>query len=125
MANFDILKTMKLPKGAKAIIPEGKLEDYCLNPFHPDGKHKAKVFEKALGITQTDSTELKKLVLASAVYGEVTKEQLNDFGTTYRVEYETQGVNQREVLCTLWIVHKSDERPYLTSCFVRKRKDKI
>ena len=37
---------MKLPNGAKATIPEGKLEDYCLNPFHPDGKHKAKVFKK-------------------------------------------------------------------------------
>jgi hypothetical protein len=53
---------MKLPNGSKAVIPEGKLEDYCLNPFHPDGKHKAKVFEKALGITQEDSGELKKLV---------------------------------------------------------------
>lgn len=106
-------------------MPEGKLEDYCLNPFHPDGKHKAKVFEKALGITQNNSTELKKMVLESAEYGEVTKYQINDFGRTYRVEYEIQGVNQREVLCTLWIVHKSDERPYLTSCFVRKRKDKI
>jgi hypothetical protein len=24
---------MKLPNGAQAIIPEGKLEDYCLNPL--------------------------------------------------------------------------------------------
>lgn len=115
---------MKLPKGAEAIIPEGKLEDYCLNPFHPDGKHKAKVFEKALGITQANSAELKKMVLESAEYGDVTKKQQNDFGKMYRVEYEIQGVNQREILCTLWIVYKSDEKPYLTSCFVKKGKGK-
>lgn len=53
---------MKLPNGAKAVIPEGKLEDYCLNPFHPDGKHKAKVFGKALGIIQESSVKLEKLV---------------------------------------------------------------
>ncbi|MFQ5640917.1 MAG: DUF6883 domain-containing protein [bacterium] len=61
-------------------MPEGKLEDYCLNPFHPDGKNKAKVFGKALGITQENSVKLKKLVLQSAESGEVTKEQENNFG---------------------------------------------
>ncbi|MCR4292676.1 MAG: hypothetical protein NUV76_07350 [Candidatus Kuenenia sp.] len=125
MMDFDIFTIMKLPKGVEAIIPEGKLEDYCLNPFHPDGKHKAKVFKNALGITQINSTELKEMVLESAEYGEVTKERQNDFGKTFRVEYEIQGANQREILCTLWIVYKNDERPYLTSCFVKKRKDKI
>ena len=53
---------MRLPNGIKAIIPVGKLEDYCLNTLHPDGKHKAKVFGKALGITQENSMEFRKLV---------------------------------------------------------------
>ena len=54
---------MKLLNGARAVIPDGKLEDYCLNPFHPDVKHKAKVFRKALGITRENSFKLKKLIL--------------------------------------------------------------
>jgi len=115
---------MKLPNGAQAIIPEGKLEDYCLNPFHPDGKHKAKVFEKALGITQANSIELEKLVLQSAEFGEITKEQENDFGKMYRVEDEVDGINQKEILCTLWIVHNGGDTPYLTSCFIKTRKVK-
>lgn len=97
---------MKLPQDSDVIIPDGKLEDYCLNPFHPDGKHKAKVFEKALGITQSNSTKLKKLVLESAKYGEVTKEQHTEYGKIYRVEYKVQGIKQKEILCTLWIIHK-------------------
>lgn len=115
---------MKLPNGAQAIIPGGKLEDYCLNPLHPDGKHKAKVFERALGITQINSKELESLVLRSAVSGEVTREQENDFGKTYRVEYEVEGMNQQEILCTLWIVHKGGDTPYLTSSFIKARKVK-
>ncbi len=71
---------MKLKNGAKAVIPERKLEDYCLNPFHPDGKHKAKVFAKALGITQENSLKLEELILQSAKSGEVTKKQETNFG---------------------------------------------
>ncbi|MFQ5707410.1 MAG: DUF6883 domain-containing protein [bacterium] len=114
-----------MPDGAKAVIPEGKLEDYCLNPFHPDGKHKAKVFGKALGITQANSVKLKELVLKSAESGEVTKEQENDFGKIYRVEYEVEGINQKEILCTLWLVGVGKDRPYLTSCFIKTRRGKI
>ena len=96
------------------------MEEYCLNPFHPDGKHKAKVFEKALGITQENSVELKELILRSSESGEVIKKQENNFGKIYRVE----GINQKEILCTLWIVHKGDNTPYLTSCFIKTKKVK-
>ena len=112
---------MKLPNGAQAIIPEGKLEDYCLNPFHPDGKHKAKLFEKALGITQENSIELEKLVLQVAQAGEITKEQENVFGKMYRVEHEVEGLNQKEALCTLWVIHESGDTPFLTSSFIKTK----
>lgn len=115
---------MKLPNGIHAVIPEGKLEDYCLSPLHPDGKHKARVFKNALGITQENSVELEELVLQSSVSGEVTKEQENDFGKIYRVENEVEGINQKEMLCSLWIVYKGNDIPYLTSCFIKKREVK-
>ena len=34
---------MNLPNGDRAIIPIEKLLDYCLNPEHSKGKHKARV----------------------------------------------------------------------------------
>jgi hypothetical protein len=116
---------MKLPNGAKAIIPDGKLENYCLNPFHPDGKHKSILFEKALGITQKDSIELKNLVLQSAEFGDVRKVEQNDFGTLYRVEREVEGINRKEILVSLWIIHKGERIPYLTSCFIKSRKVRV
>jgi hypothetical protein len=42
---------MKLPNGDRAEIQMEKLTGYCLNPDHSSGKHKAKVFAAALGIT--------------------------------------------------------------------------
>ena len=64
--------------------------------------------------------KLKKLVLQSAESGEVMKEQENNFGKIYRLEYQVEGVNQKEILRTLWIVHKGGDTPYLTSCFIKK-----
>ncbi len=41
---------MKLPNSDQAILGD-KLERYCLNTQHLQGKHKALLFQKRLGIT--------------------------------------------------------------------------
>ncbi len=45
---------MKLPNGERAVVDVAKLTQYCLNPQHVDGKHKARVFAAALGLKQLD-----------------------------------------------------------------------
>jgi hypothetical protein len=40
----------RLPNYEKAIIPDEKIYDYCLNPNHERGKHKARVFKKGFWI---------------------------------------------------------------------------
>ncbi len=42
---------MKLPNSDRAVVDIAKLRDYCLNPAHPRGRHKARVFAAALGLT--------------------------------------------------------------------------
>lgn len=41
--------TMKLPGGTGAIVELSKLRDYCLDPHHPRGRHKAWVFLSGTG----------------------------------------------------------------------------
>jgi hypothetical protein len=53
----------QLPNWENAMITPGKLEDYCLNPFHTKGKDKARVFNAVLGFSQEDALELKELIL--------------------------------------------------------------
>ena len=50
---------MRLPNAARAAIDIEKLRDYALNPEHPRGRHKARVFAAALGLTAVDSEELR------------------------------------------------------------------
>ena len=40
----------KLPRPERAIVHIEKLADYCLNPEHPSGKHKARVFKSVLNL---------------------------------------------------------------------------
>src|ERR1700756_4648521 len=54
-----------LPNGDRAIVDIRKLADYCLNPSHPRGRHKARVFRQAAGLQQGDAAWLRTLCLGS------------------------------------------------------------
>jgi hypothetical protein len=41
---------MKIPNADRAVVDIRKLRDYCLNPQHDEGKHKARLFAVALGM---------------------------------------------------------------------------
>jgi hypothetical protein len=51
---------MKMPGGDVAIVDLLKLTEYCLNPDHERGKHKARVFA-ALGFSAENAGELRRL----------------------------------------------------------------
>ncbi len=57
-----------LPNPERAVVELVKLRDYCLDPDHEDGKHKARVFASALGIRQRDAEWLRDRLLEAA-YG--------------------------------------------------------
>jgi hypothetical protein len=54
-----------LPHSDRVIIDLRKIEDYCLNPEHPRGRHKARLFLEALGIRRTDAPWLREVLLGA------------------------------------------------------------
>jgi hypothetical protein len=65
--------TERLPDGAEAILDVCKIEDYCLNPSHPRGRHKATVFREALGLERGDAGWLRDVLLDAARANEAHK----------------------------------------------------
>ncbi len=57
---------MKLPNGSSAVVDVEKLRDYCLSAQHPEGRHKARVFLSALGMTSADADRLREILLSAA-----------------------------------------------------------
>ncbi len=57
------MATNLLPNCERAIIEDSKLVDYALSPENERGRHKARVFERALGFTRTNWQDLKRAIL--------------------------------------------------------------
>jgi hypothetical protein len=55
-----------LPNATQAVIDVRKLEDYCLNPSHPRGRHKARVLREALDLHRSDAAWLRETLLEAA-----------------------------------------------------------
>ncbi len=64
--------SMRLPNADRAFVDLQKLREYCLNPAHPRGQHKARVFASALGITAREAAWLRTAFLRAACTHDAT-----------------------------------------------------
>ncbi|MFM7448170.1 MAG: DUF6883 domain-containing protein [Leptolyngbyaceae cyanobacterium] len=109
---------MKLPNGELAMIPIEKLTDYCLNPNHSSGKHKARVFASALGITVENAKALRQLIATAAIEGEVIQQNSTEFGQLYKVDWAIPD-QESMILRTLWEITTGQPNPRLVSAFIK------
>ena len=109
---------MKLPNGERAEIPMQKLIGYSLNPEHPSGKHKARVFASVLGITIENADTLRELIQTAAVEGEVVQQDTTPFGQLFKVDWTILGP-QKVQLRTLWEITSTNPNPRLVSVFIK------
>ena len=115
---------MRLPNAENAVVDIAKLRDYCLNPTHPKGKHKARAFSEKLGLAQSDAERLRQLILKGVLLPEAmaTEQQPTPFGRRFIVDLEIH-IGEGMVLSialvrTAWIVRHGENFPRLTTCFV-------
>ena len=108
---------MKLPNGARAIVEIRKLREYCLNPQHPRGRNKARVFA-AVGIREADARELRTALVAAASAGEAVLGTANPYGQRYIVDFDMARRGRTVRIRSTWIVRAREDLPRLTSCYV-------
>jgi hypothetical protein len=109
---------MKLPNAARAIVDIEKLRDYCLSESHPRGKHKARVFATALGLTATDVFELREAILSAVQVEEAIAGERDEYGQRYIVDFSMRRQGREAVIRSAWIVRRGEDAPRLTSCYV-------
>jgi hypothetical protein len=76
---------MNLPGAERAVVDVEKVRDYCLNPAHPRGRHKARMFASALRLFQEDAEWLKAKLLNAALRGDATEAEEDEYGRRYVV----------------------------------------
>ncbi|MCF8044805.1 MAG: hypothetical protein K9J83_03005 [Desulfarculaceae bacterium] len=110
---------MKLPNADKAIIDSKKIKDYCLNPDHPRGKHKAKIFQSSLDLTFENTEELIYEITKNLPEFECRQGEVDEYGQRYTVDIEIERNGLRAVIRTGWIIKRNEMQPRLTTCFVK------
>lgn len=91
---------MKLPSSERAIADLSKLLEYSLNASHFWGRHKARVFRSALGITAQHAQSLREAVLQAAIAGEAKPSHRDEYGQRYMVP-SVEGASRRSCCAKL------------------------
>jgi hypothetical protein len=108
---------MKLPNGEHAVVDSRKLQEYCLNPQHPHGRNKARVFA-AVGVHQANSELLLQALLSAATSAEAKAGGANPYGHRYIVDFDLVHEARIVKIRSTWIVRIGEGFPRLTSCYV-------
>jgi hypothetical protein len=121
---------MKLPNAENAVVDIAKLRDYSLNPNHPEGKHKARVFQRKVGIRRDHAERLRQVILEAILTKDAIEQKSTVYGRRYIVDVRvstiegegvllTEGVLQsRALVRTAWMIRNDENFPRLTSCYV-------
>lgn len=109
---------MRLSNAERAVVDIAKLRDYCLNPDHTDGRHKARVFAAALGLTAADADELHTVLLSVIQTNEATLTRESQYGRLYALDFMMSRGSYQAWVRSSWIVRYDEDFPRLTSCYV-------
>ncbi len=108
---------MKIPNPEKAIVEIRKLRDYCLNAEHRIGRHKARLFEAALGLTVEDAATLRDVLREIVKTHEAEIGDNNEHGQRYQIEFEMTWQSKHAMLLSAWNVRPNEDFPRLVTCY--------
>ena len=109
---------MLIPNADQAAIDRRKLTDYCLDPEHRLGKHKARVFDAALGIGKDDADILIVGLLNAVKGSDGILGKADRFGQRYIVDFELRHGDFIATIRSVWIIEPEGDLPRFVTCFI-------
>jgi hypothetical protein len=109
---------MKLPNAEHAFVDVAKLRDYALDPIHEEGKHKARVFAAALGLSRNDAGWLRDQLLLAAKNFDCTLGRKTEHGQRYTLDFDVTFRGKIARLRSAWNVRPAENFPRLVTCCV-------
>ena len=108
-----------LPNPHLAVVDLIKLSDYCLNPNHQRGQHKARIFASVLGVISDQAELLQQALLAAARNRPAHLTGADEYGERYRLDFILTGPNGRQAtIRSTWIVRRGETFARLVTCYV-------
>ena len=108
----------RMPNCEQAIVDIRKVEDYCLSSVHPRGRHKARVFHRALGIDRSQGSWLRSTLLDGVRSREAVELDADAFGSRWQVDVPVMRDGKTAVVRTLWIIRAGESAPRFVTAWV-------
>ncbi len=102
----------------QAVIDLQKLTGYCLNLEHSEGKHKAYIFQSALGIGIEEVEELQDALLQAVRIYDAVPGKSNQHGQKYIIDFSITRNEKKAVIRSAWIVRYDENFPRLVTCYI-------
>ena len=104
---------------SKIDVDPAKLTAYALNRNHIKGKHKAIVFEAALGFTVNNYQALLRQIIEKALDETAVIQKTDQYGQHLRVDIPVQGTAEQEAIVrTGWRIAPQSETAVLSTLYV-------
>jgi len=114
---FLLLNDMLIPNSELAVVDIRKLREYCLNPLHYEGKHKARLFATILGLDAEDAEELREILLEVVKTNDAKLGRLDEYGQRFTLDFLLDWRGRQAMVRSGWIIEREAEIPRLTTCF--------
>ena len=108
---------MKIPNAERAVVEIRKLRDYCLNPQHNKGKHKARLFTSLLGMSANDAEELRNALLEAVKTKDAQLGETDAYGQRYTLDFMLNWRDKQARIRSAWIIETGSDIPKLTTAF--------
>ena len=97
-----------------------KLRNYALDPNHPEGMHKARVFKAALGIEQTHADVLARILKESLFRAPAVSGIKDQHGQRWTTYHEVVGLTGKPAVVTVIWIYRPEQAdvPVLISCYI-------
>jgi filamentous hemagglutinin len=102
----------------RAIVEERKLVAYALDPTNPVGRHKARVFDAALGYTRSNCGDLLAQIREGVMAHRPIPGRVDEFGARFTVDMPVRGPAGQAVVRTGWIYDRGSVVPRLVTLYV-------
>ena len=110
---------MRLPNGERAFIDPAKLTGYVLNPHHPRGRNKARVFLATLSLSPDGAGILASwLTDLAATSAEAVETGEDVYGRRFEICAEMRYAEHVARIVTAWIIRRGEDFPRLVTAFV-------
>ncbi|MGZ8521680.1 MAG: DUF6883 domain-containing protein [Candidatus Binatia bacterium] len=111
-------RDVKIPNGDRAEL-DRKIEEYVLDPWHREGRHKARVFEAVLGITMENRDvlidALRSIVRNSP---DAKLHGHNGHGEVYLLRFPLVTERGAATVLSAWIIRDGEDFPRLVTCYI-------